>query len=113
MADHVRATSFRLPPEYFGQAVTYRAGDKFNAAWRRIEEAKKLLRPQQLPYAGLETALRVISGDLVRLRVWINDRDPYFIISRKPIQHKRLADALFAWEHAIWPDEARGFLADA
>src|SRR3954454_13933032 len=112
MADRVRATSFRLPPEYFGHVFTYRAGVKFNNAWRRIEEAKKLLHPKQLPYSSLTIALRLVSGDLVR-RVRTDGRDPFFIISRKPLQRKRLADALFAWEHAIWPDQACGILAEA
>src|SRR5688500_11491571 len=108
--DLVRTTSIRLRPEHFGRVYVYRAGERFLGAWRRLEDACRATDYRHLPYKGLETAWRVLSGDFVR--VWVNRREPTVLVSRCRLGLDVLQSGLLAWEYAIWPETARGILAE-
>src|SRR5688500_11450040 len=98
MAEELRTTSFRLPPEALGSVYAYRAGSRFDAAWQRIEDAKRLTEFRRLPHASLCVALRVMSSDFVRLQVRTWERDPFFLVSRRRLTASMLREALLAWE---------------
>ena len=108
--DIVRTTSLRLRPEHFGRVHVYRAGARFLGAWRRLEDACNATEYRHLPYKGLETAWRVLSGDFVRM--WVNRREPTVLVSRRQLDLDMLQSGLLAWEYAIWPETARGILAE-
>lgn len=107
----VRTTSFRLLPDHFGTVHLYRPGERFRRVWDRLNDACARTEYRQLPYGGLVTALRVLSGDFVTLR--INKRDGWLLISRRPLTFELRQSAFHAWEYAIWPATASGALADA
>jgi len=97
----IRTTAFRLKDEHFGTVHVYRPGDKFARAWGNLERSWRERGGSsdfhKLPYRGLTTALRVLTGDFVALeRRAGNGRA--FIVSRKPISTTDLKTAIGAWE---------------
>ena len=110
----LRTTSFRLTPALFGHVFVYKAGPRYQAAWRRIEQALGVPNEQRrLPEASLRAALTAASGDLVIVQARLGDQDPYAIISRRRIDAEDLYRVLRAWEQVVWPTGATGELAQA
>ncbi len=110
----VRTTCFRLPPETLGRVYAYRDTERLRDAWARLEERFRASAPRtgrdsrRLPYRGLATALRILSGDFVRIRPTPRDpsRDHYFLVSRRPLNKSLLEAAFLAWETAVLPEAA-------
>lgn len=97
----VRTTAFRLSPSAFGEVYVYRPSERFAAIWKGLEDRWRQERDhsefKRLPYRGLTTALRVLSGDFVALERWAGSGNA-FIISRKLISREDLQNAIHAWE---------------
>lgn len=97
----VRTTSFRLSRENFGRVHIYKAGSRFSRVWGQLEERWRrdgdAASQRKLPYRGLATALRVLSGDFVALQRRLGSESA-FLISRRPIGRDELAIAVGAWE---------------
>lgn len=99
--ESIRTTAFRLLPEHFGTVHVYRPGERFLRVWEHLEDQWRRTGntsdQSRLPYRGLATALRVLSGDFVALQRRVGD-DRAFIISRRPIPLEDLASTIGAWE---------------
>lgn len=101
----IRTTAFRLAREHFGRVYVYRRGPRFTQAWAQLENQWRrtgdVADLKRLPYGGLTTALRVLSGDFVALERRVFGSS-VFAISRSPISEGTLAMAVGAWEvHAL------------
>jgi hypothetical protein len=108
MANQLRTSAFRITPDDLGIVHAYRFGAAFHDAWHR--RRRELSRrggdeESQLPYGSLANALSVISGDFVRIKPWVTDRDPYFLMTRAAVSVDAIRKAFIAWEGALWPDE--------
>ena len=100
--DLVRTTAFRLrEEELLGSVHVYRGGPEFRRAWelleRRWSASRSVADNRRVPYRGLATALRVLSGDFVALNGRVA-REEAFVISRRPISEDELRMAIRAWE---------------
>lgn len=99
--ERIRTTAFRLDAEHLGSVYVYRPGERFVRAWESLERRWKpqgeLADFKRLPYRGLATALRVLSGDFVALERRVG-QEHVFVISRKPISLAELRTAVSAWE---------------
>lgn len=99
----VRTTAFRLSDENFGEVFAYRAGARFAAAWRGLEDwwrsRASVGEDKYLPYGSLAVALRVLSRDFVALQRRIEGAQ-YFVLSRRELTLEDLSLVLRAWEAA-------------
>lgn len=106
----IRTTAFRLTDEHFGVVHVYRPGPHFSRAWSRLRDNWQKRGDvgdlRYLPYAGLASALRCLSGDFVALQRRV-DRERAVILSRQPIGPDQLEMAFAAWEtSALGLDDA-------
>jgi hypothetical protein len=99
--DLVRTTAFRLNDAHFGSVFLYRPGERFARAWddlgRSWRSTGENADLKKLPYGGLATALRVMSGDFVAMERYAG-AGRAFLISRRRIGHDELRTAVAAWE---------------
>jgi hypothetical protein len=113
MNNLLRTTSFRVPASSFGQVFTYRAGNRFRAAWQAVEDASGLTGEKRLPYSSACTALQILTGDFVAMyRRAGAGNDNLVLVSRKELRRETLEEVFIAWEYAILPN-ARGALPEA
>lgn len=101
----IRTTAFRLGDEHFGKVWVYRPGERFTRAWEALEVAWKKDPGdfKKLPYSGLATALRVMTGDFVALERRAQSGRA-FIVSRKQIPPAHLKMAIATWEARVLED---------
>lgn len=101
----IRTTAFRLGDEHFGKVWVYRPGERFERTWGALEAAwrKNPGDFKKLPYSGLATALRVMTGDFVALERRAQSGRA-FIVSRKQIPTAHLRMAIAAWEARVLKD---------
>lgn len=97
----IRTTAFRLTAEHFGTVHVYRPGEKFARVWGNLERTWRLQDDtadfRQLPYRGLATALRVLTGDFVALNRRAASGQA-IVISRQFISPAALQTAIGSWE---------------
>ncbi|MDP2314349.1 MAG: DUF3962 domain-containing protein [Pseudomonadota bacterium] len=103
--ERLRTTAFRLAPQHFGTVHIFRPGPRFGQAWDQLERQWRRTgdtsEARSLPYRGLATALRVLTGDFVALQRQVA-KENAFVLSRRPITRAELEIAIGAWEvHAL------------
>ncbi len=105
MSDRIktmRTTAFRLTNEHFGTVWVYEPGEAFARAWTALENNWRTSPGdfKKLPYGGLATALRVMTGDFVALERRAQSGRA-FIVSRKQITPAHLKAAIASWEARV------------
>jgi hypothetical protein len=114
VTSNLRTTAFVLPRASIGKVHTYRAGEEFAAAWRRLEAAKGLQGMKTLPYASLNAALRAVTGRCIEIYPRLADtKRPYFLVASGSLAQNDLRRVMLAWEHVAIPGSGDGMIAAA
>lgn len=104
----LRTLAYRVPASVLGDVVTYPLSEEFVHAWDQLPRRDGRGQQAPRPYASLAAALRAVTCQPVRLFAEreLDERDREqgtraLLLSTQPIEPRRLAVAVRAWERQV------------